>query len=399
MIPPTTERDRAGMQRRVGTFLHAIAATCDTIEMLHIISPATIATLPPDIADRQSAFWGLPLRATLIPRRETLPSTWSHLVQGTFSLTHQHPYQRFTSPDLIATLRTHLATQPTLIYADRLEPMLTYLLAKHRPHHTIFDLNDVEHSVQLGKLRRTKSPLTLAALPALLAAERRATRTASITTVCSELDRAHLKRLRFPGQIEAIPNAVPLAPNPPGLVSAPTILLLGACTYPPNVEAAERLATQIWPLIHQAAPHARLILAGPGTDTLPSKSKNIPGIEYRGFVDDLAALYAETRLVCCPLLTGGGTRLKLVEAASHARPMVSTTKGAEGLDFHNERDILIREQDTDIATACLDLLANDQACLALGQAARQTMATLYDTTSVIRQIETMIERVLAAPPQ
>jgi glycosyltransferase involved in cell wall biosynthesis len=60
-------------------------------------------------------------------------------------------------------------------------------------------------------------------------------------------------------------------------------------------------------------------------------------VEFRGFVDDLSALYAETRIVCCPIVIGSGTRIKLVEAASYARPIVATRIGAEGLDFRDGR--------------------------------------------------------------
>ncbi len=110
----------------------------------------------------------------------------------------------------------------------------------------------------------------------------------------------------------------------------------------PHIEAAERLVTRIFPLVKRKLPEARLLIAGKASDSLPSRRTTPENVEYLGYVPDLDGLYANTRIVCCPMLNGGGTRIKLIEAAAYARPMVSTRIGAEGLDFENGREILLR---------------------------------------------------------
>ena len=103
------------------------------------------------------------------------------------------------------------------------------------------------------------------------------------------------------------------------------------------------LFRRIWPLVLQQDETARLIVAGDGPELIPSYRLRPINVEFTGLVSDLDALYERSRIICCPIITGGGTRLKLIEAAAHSKPMITTPIGAEGLLFENERDILIRE--------------------------------------------------------
>ena len=175
-----------------------------------------------------------------------------------------------------------------------------------------------------------------------------------------------------------------------GPASEPNLLFLGACDYLPNIETAERLVTDIFPLIRKTVPQARLVLAGKGSDSLPSRKNAPEHVTYLGYVPDLDALYRRTRIVCCPMLNGGGTRVKLIEAAGYARPMVSSHVGAEGLEFADGRDILLRDSDGDFAEACIRLLQDDQACARLGAAARTRMRALYDARNIVEQIRSLM---------
>ena len=391
-LPPETDHDRNGMHRRVSATLRALASRVDHIDMLHI--PAPIRQTD---SLRQSAFWGQPIHTQTLTRHEGQPSFWNDNIRGLADLAHQHPWHRYAGPGLLRQLQDHLDTRPSLIIVDRLEPMIA-LRRCHTTAPILLDLNDIEHKMEREALRQR--PLTLhtalawAKWPAVLHEERMAARRASRAAVCSNTDAAYLRRRHFPGTIVTIPNAIALPQHAPGLGTRPTVMLLGTYGYPPNAVAAHRLVTRIWPLIAAQAPDARLILAGPGSETLPARLTAPSSVEFRGYVPDLAALYAETRIVCCPLTEGGGTRLKLIEAAAYARPIVSTAKGAEGLDLTNGQDILIAETDTALANACVSLLADPAQCLRLGTAARAAAAP-YDLDAVIAHIGTILDDMLA----
>lgn len=400
MIPPRNEEDRLGMHRRVRTYLHALSAAFGRVDMLHVTSPDARFEDGEALDQAQSDFWGVPVFAHLLAREDRPARLWEDHGLGLLDLGRQHPFRRYTSRSVVRGLAGHLVPRPDFVFVDRLEAMLPLLGVSGPQPRVLFDLNDVEHKVRIGQLGggpfTLRTALQAVKLPALVMAERRAVRTAAVTAVCSDLDRAHLDRLGFAKTVVTVPNAVALPGVVPGVVSAPTLLFLGGCAYLPNVEGAERLVRRIWPLVRAAIPEARLILAGARTDLLPSRAEFPSGVEYRGFVHDLDALYAESRVVTCPLLNGGGTRLKLVEAAAYARPMVSTAKGAEGLAFKDGQDILLRETDEAFAEACVSLLRDDLSCARLGAAARQTMARLYEVGAVERQIGDVIRCICAA---
>src|SRR6266700_881188 len=130
-------------------------------------------------------------------------------------------------------------------------------------------------------------------------------------------------RWRLPGMV-TIPNAVAI-PATYGIdPTSRSLLLLATYAYGPNIAAAEFLIREVWPLVREACPDAQLIIAGDKPERIPSFASHPPGVDFTGFVDDLDQLYRRVRIVCCPILAGGGTRVKILEAAAHGKAIVST---------------------------------------------------------------------------
>jgi glycosyltransferase involved in cell wall biosynthesis len=94
------------------------------------------------------------------------------------------------------------------------------------------------------------------------------------------------------------------------------------------------------------------------------------GVEQLGFVEELEPVYAQAQLCVAPLLSGAGTRLKVLEAMAHARPVVATNVGAEGLAVSGEDGVLCRDSGDDFARACCELLLEPSVALDLGKRAR-----------------------------
>jgi glycosyltransferase involved in cell wall biosynthesis len=402
-LPPLSGQDVNGIYQRLGLFMGALAQFAPAIDIAHLVSPATIAAHPDAAAlDRQqSAYWGHPVRVSLIPRRSRVETFASHYAQGVLASSRQPANFPFSGPAQAAAIGAKLDEQPDIVFVHRLEAMYPVRQSGRKVPRMVFDLDDVPHRVRLrASLQRPIWPGKLAYIshvPALIAAERQAMAAARLATVCSETDQQHLLKWGIARDAAVVPNAVALPPDPPGPAAEPTLMFLGSYEYGPNSEAAERLATRILPLVRRALPAARLLIAGKASDSLPSRRSAAEGVEYLGFVDDLAALYARSRVICCPIMNGGGTRLKLIEAAAYARPMVATTIGAEGLDFIDGEHILLRDSDADIAAACLRLLRDDALCQQLGAAARARMQALYEAGAIRERIAGLIrERVLGA---
>jgi glycosyltransferase involved in cell wall biosynthesis len=214
-----------------------------------------------------------------------------------------------------------------------------------------------------------------------MSAEYRAAKLARKTFVCSDLDTSYLRSMRFGDGVKCIPNAIDV-PSIESWSQQPTILFLGSYQYSPNADAADRLISRIWPKIRSANSAARLVIAGSAPHLIKSFNPAPAGVEFPGIVQNLQRLYGDTRIVCCPITRGGGTRLKLVEAAAYGRAIVSTRIGAEGLVLQNEKDILVRDSDDAIAAACIRLLADSELCQQLGRRAHLAASQNYDAKQV-----------------
>ena len=95
--------------------------------------------------------------------------------------------------------------------------------------------------------------------------------------------------------------------------------------------------------MREACPDARLIVAGNKPERIPSFAQRPAGVEFTGFVSELEMLYRRAAIVCCPILSGGGTRIKILEAAAHGKAVVSTVVGAEGLELRDGVEIALRD--------------------------------------------------------
>ena len=168
------------------------------------------------------------------------------------------------------------------------------------------------------------------------------------------------------------------------------MLFLGAYSYDPNIAAAEYLIRDVWPRLVGLCPKARLLIAGPGQEAIPSSQNPPAGVEFLGFVSDLNALYRRTRVVCCPIQTGGGTRIKILEAASYGIPVVSTPVGAEGIELTTDTEIVLRSNATDLAKACAELLEDYVLAHRIGAAARERVRALYTRDAVVSRIRAIL---------
>lgn len=216
-------------------------------------------------------------------------------------------------------------------------------------------------------------------------------------TVCSEVDARAAARLAPDLPITVVPNAMPNV-TPAPFRDEPVALFVGIFVYPPNVEALNLLREQIWPIVRYYLPTARLLVAGQGGEALRWPSDAAAGIELLDFVKDLAPLYAQARLSVVPIRRGSGTRFKIVESASHGRPCVSTTIGAEGLLFRNEESILLRDSTADFAAACIRLLQDKALAERIGAAAHAMARREYDRDRAVALYRGAIENLLSTAP-
>jgi polysaccharide biosynthesis protein PslH len=194
-----------------------------------------------------------------------------------------------------------------------------------------------------------------------------------------------LVRQRMPGARTAVvPNGVDpdhfcLAaafPGQPEPVEPDTLVFTGVLTYRPNVEGIRYFIDQVLPRIRQARPQVRLTVVGYGT---PKDLAELaaPGVTVTGWVDDVRPYLARAAGVVVPIRMGGGTRLKVLEALSMARPVVSTAVGCEGIAVEHGRHLLVADGPADFAAAACTVLADAELGSRLGRAGRDLVVDRY----------------------
>lgn len=391
------DRPAEGNHARLRMFMNAIGRMSTNIDYIAISSVEDMAAHPDSerLSATQTAYWGTPVSIRLVPIYQRPKTFWSHYGAGVLAAAEQPHFYRYAGPEQVRIVKEYMNRQPDLVFVKGLASMNAVCRTRLRPERLFFDLDDIEHRVRVrSALQPPFRPGSLgyiAQAPALWAAERRATLISRATFVCSELDRAYLRRVGITSRIKVIPNALPVPLKVHGLTTELSLLFLGGYSYQPNRDAAHRLATSIWPIVREAMPTSRLIIAGHGPEHIPCFHTRPLGVEFTGYVPDLDDLYARSRVVVCPMLVGGGTRIKLIEAALQGKPIVSTRVGAEGLDLREGREILLRDDDASFAAACVGLLRDNALAQTLGSAARHRATLLYDA----RQIENNIRTVMS----
>ena len=293
----------------------------------------------------------------------------------------------------VRALESCLERRPDVIMAHRLGAIAPLLLMRGPLPPILFDLDDVEHikyeRFVKNQGRRRSGLVCFLKKRLLLLTEYRALHLAQRTFVCSDRDREALHHMWPNPSVVTVPNAVS-SRSPSPTPKALTVLFIGYYGYHPNAQAANTLITDIWPRIHEAMPAARLLIAGTSAEKIPAFGQVGPEVEFLGFVEDLDALYERTRVVACPIQVGSGTRVKILEAAAYAKPIVATSIAAEGVDMADGREILLRDETIEFADACLELLADERKCRQLGEQAWASVNLLYNRASVVADISNLV---------
>jgi polysaccharide biosynthesis protein PslH len=201
---------------------------------------------------------------------------------------------------------------------------------------------------------------------------------------CSEVDAVLLRELCPDCPVEVVPNVVdtdhyrPVPGEQPGVV-----LFQGSMDWYPNRDGALWFAREVFPHVRRRQPTAVFRIAGrqPAAE-LRQELEQLQGVEVRGEVADMRDEIAQAQVCVVPLRIGSGTRLKILEAAALGKPIVSTSLGAEGLDFATGEEIVIAERGPDIAEEVVRLLGNRERREALGAAARRRVEGSYGMGSL-----------------
>ncbi len=165
-----------------------------------------------------------------------------------------------------------------------------------------------------------------------------------------------------------------------------TMLFLGSFRHPPNLEALDWFARNVMPRVLERSPQARLVIVGadpPPRHSLPDLGE---AMELRGFVKDVREPLSRYAVFVCPILSGSGMRVKLLEAFSAGIPVVSTSLGAEGLTVKDGEICALADSADAFAERIVELFSNADRARELAQRARARVEATRDMAVLTRRL-------------
>lgn len=275
-----------------------------------------------------------------------------------------------TPPDALVV--EHVQLMP---YADGLSAGLT-----------VVDMHNVESQLARRIADSSSGPrrLVFAAEARALRVVERKVSAVDVVAVVSEADRRTLADVVAHPRVVVVPNAWDeVAPLPPA--DGPVASLVALLSWGPNVDAATWFTREVWPHVVAEVPGAHLQLVGRDPAEKVRRLAG-PDVEVTGTVDDLAPWYAKSRVCLAPLLAGGGSRLKILEALAAGRPVVATRIGAEGLEDLIGRGVVAEDDPRRMAAAVVDLLRDPERSAALGREGAKAVADDHSWDAAVRPL-------------
>ncbi|MEO5842926.1 MAG: glycosyltransferase [Acidimicrobiales bacterium] len=200
--------------------------------------------------------------------------------------------------------------------------------------------------------------------------ERSALRRADVAVVFTERDRRQLTRMAGRTPIHIIPLATDLSTEPLDPAGDDGfVLFVGSAQHPPNVEAADRLASEILPRVVRQVPSATLHIVG--DHQLAALDRTFAErCVVEGWVPDVVPLLDRAAVVVAPLRLGGGMRVKVVEALAAGKAVVASSVAVAGMDVEAAGAAIVVDDDEAFSNAVVGLLRNRSERVALAARAR-----------------------------
>jgi polysaccharide biosynthesis protein PslH len=214
--------------------------------------------------------------------------------------------------------------------------------------------------------------------------------------VFTEHDRELVSELSGTAPITCIPLTYDLPPAPlnPAGANDFEVLSVGSFIHPPNVDAALWLAEEIFPAVRARIPAATLRLVGshapPSILSLPG-----PGVSVSTDVPNVLPYLDAAAVVVAPVRTGGGMRVKVLEALAYGKAVVATRLGLEGVDVEEGVEVVIADTAEDIAAAIVDLLTDRERRATIAGAARAWAKENLDPDSQVKAYERLYASLVA----
>jgi len=302
----------------------------------------------------------------------------------------------FYSPELAATVRKLLATQPfDLIFVH------CSSVAQYVEHVTqipkILDFGDMDSQKWLEYAERKPFPLSLGyGLEGIkmLAAEKRLARRFDMCTATTRAEWQTLEGYATGASTDWFPNGVDAGFFSPtdDAYDPDTISFIGRMDYYPNQECMSRFCAQIWPALRERRPQMKLLIVGADPSPEMRKLGEIPGVTVTGSVPDVRPFVRSSALMVAPLAIARGTQNKILEAMAMGVPVVTSSVAAGGVDAEADSHLLVADSAAGITQAILRIAENPDERRRLAVAGRQRMLSHHAWPRSMQRLDGIIQR-------
>lgn len=263
----------------------------------------------------------------------------------------------------------------------------------------IFDALEVSlakdaYNLQTSPLRRIRSGLTWFKLRRFT---RQVLQQADACTVPSEQEKRNLLEImpQHSG-IEVIPHCLDLShyTGSFGFPQPKSLVFTGSFSYYANLDAADYFLKDIYPRIKMSVPDVSMQVVGNTEGVELDQFPVDDSIFFTGLLQDVRPNVTQSWLSVVPLRVGAGTRLKIIESMALGTPVVSTSKGAEGLEVSHGENILIEDDPINFAQAVVEVLQNSDLRERLSIGGKQLVAERYSSEVMGKEFVSLLDRVV-----
>lgn len=362
-----------GAGQRTHFLLKALGqyATTDVVLLSETESPNTSTDLPAELGG------GKLFRINYLPS-SFLDHSWCGLTS------------RRLSKLLAATIDCN---QYDFIVCRYITPYLKFQLPINKP--LIIDFDDPIYSISWSLLNSPRAILKEAVKwlnQRLIIGRLKAARlkNATFLFVC-ERDQKAFPQLKG-GLLSNMP-AFPQHPTDYSASDGKTLLFVGFMSWQPNISAVDHFLANIWPTILEKAPAARFRIVGKATPDNLRRWNAAPNCAADGYVDDLDAAYKEAAVCVVPVLSGGGSNIKVPEACAHQRPVVASGYSFKGWNnyFVAGQDILVGESNDDFAHHCVRLLSDNSYAKTIALNGHRAVSTTLSFDAFALRLRRILE--------
>lgn len=170
------------------------------------------------------------------------------------------------------------------------------------------------------------------------------------------------------------------------------LLFLGSMDYRPNLDSALYFLEEIFPLIQSKIKDVKLDIVGRELWRIQNHS-SIKGVEYHENIPDVLPYFRKADVLVVPLRYGAGTRIKILEAIAAGIPVVTTSKGCEGVEVTNGEHLLVADSPEEFASAVQRVIEDDNLRNSITQNARELVERNYSWEMLVEEMEGYYHRI------